>query len=620
MADALDGDFSRSRAVLIGTWDYTELESVPAAEHSLDRLRGLLTGPLCNWPRDEERLTEISNARSLGNLPHRLVEAFVDVTDVALFYFVGHGQYDLDDQLCLALGESSSDAAFRTTTSLTFAHVRHAFKVSRAATKIAILDCCFAGLAMQNKNILSGREALPPRPGSFLMMASGEFSTAWYQSGEEAEKPQTYFTKYLVDVIERGIPGQGEGLRLGTIFDTVAADLIRDRKPEPGCRTSDQANNYFFARNLAAGKRGRDLRAETSVAFREALRGATVALSLPLRCETCEGVGMLGEEECGTCHGTGEGHGQRTLRTRLRRGVADGEIVHVPEEGWTGPGGGPPGDLAVTVHVDNDPTLTRCGDDLLLALAISHAESTLGNTVNLRLLDDWVPVSIPVGSEYGTRVRIPGRGAPTADDDGRGDLLVTLEATDPVTPADDAALTAPEPKPAPLLAPPTTGAVVTNYRWSLSRLAGKGLGMLFVMVLVLTPMLLLLVLKAAVPALHWLPGSLGGGITMGVIAGLYPFIRRSLAGRRPPLTLSDEGVTYVRFGFISWADITGVRPSAPGHPWVTVVLRRTAYLTTGQPNPLVLPAIMLSDLRGRPENVTEAMRTHCPSLVVASRA
>jgi hypothetical protein len=30
--------------------------------------------------------------------------------------------------------------------------------------------------------------------------------------------PQTYFTKYLIDVIERGIPGEGPQLRLEPIF------------------------------------------------------------------------------------------------------------------------------------------------------------------------------------------------------------------------------------------------------------------------------------------------------------------------------------------------------------------------------------------------------------------
>ncbi|WP_330305887.1 MULTISPECIES: caspase, EACC1-associated type [unclassified Streptomyces] len=617
MADALDGDFSRSRAVLIGTWDYTDLAAVPAAEHSLDRLQGLLTGPLCGWP--EERLLPVRNERSVGDLPHTLVENFADVADVALFYYVGHGQYDLDDKLCLALGESSQKAAFRTTTSLTFDHVRHAFRVSRAATKIAILDCCFAGLAGQREGVLSGTGSLPPKPGSFLMMASGEFSTAWFQSAEEFEKPETYFTKYLVDVVERGIPGQGEGLRLGAIFDTVAGDLVRDRKPEPGCRTSDQASSFYFARNLAAGERGRDIRAEAVVALRDALVGAVVSLRLPVRCDACEGVGKIDDEECTTCHGTGEAQGHRSVSTRLHPGVLDGEIVRVPEEGWAGAGGGPPGDLLVTVHVNTDPDLARSGDDLLTTLAISHPERASGNTISLRLLDDWVGVRVPIGSEYGTVLRIPRRGAPTPEGS-RGDLVVTFEATAPVTPAEDAGLMPPSPRPAPLLSPPTGNGSVTNYRWPASRVLWQWLGLLLVLALVLAPAFVVVLVRETVPGMGWLPGSAASGLILGIFAGLFPVVRRLLAWRRPPLVLSDEGVTYTRFGFISWADVAGVRPSAPGHPWVTVVPRRTTHLTTGQPNPLVLPTIMLSDLRGRPENVTESMRAHCPSLVVAPRA
>ncbi|GGN65732.1 hypothetical protein GCM10011579_036490 [Streptomyces albiflavescens] len=616
MADALDGDFSRSRAVLVGTWDYAELPPVPAARHSLDRLHGLLTGPLCGWP--EERLLVVPNRGSLGELPHELVKSFVDVTDVALFYYVGHGQYDAEDQLCLALGESNVDAALRTTSSLAFDQVRRAFRASRAAIKIAILDCCFAGLAGPREGTLSGTGTLPPKPGSFLMMASGEFSTAWFESADEVEQPQTYFTKYLVDVVERGIPGQGEGLRLGAIFDTVAGELVRDRKPEPGCRTSDQASNFYFARNLAAGERGRDIRAEAVVPFREALKGATVSLRVPLRCAPCEGVGKIDDEECGTCHGTGEAAGHRSLSTRLRPGAADGEIVRLEGEGWAGPGGGRPGDLLVTVHVDTDPDLTRSGDDLLTTLAISHAERASGNTVSLRLSGDWVGVRVPIGCEYGTVVRVPGRGAPT-EDGGRGDLLVTLEPTAPASPAEDARLLPPNPRPAALLAPPTGDGPVTKYRWPASRVVAQWLGLLLVLGLVVTPVIVVGLLKEYVPKMGWLPGSAASSFVLGAFAGLYPLVKRLLSWRRPPLILSDEGVTYVRFGFISWANIAGVRPSTPGHPWVTVVPRRTTHLTTGQPNPLVLPAIMLSDLRGRPQNVTESMREHCSSLVVAPR-
>lgn len=251
MPDALDGDFSRSRAVLIGTWDYRHLRPVPAAKHSLNRMRALLTSPLCGpWP--QERISVVGNRKALGDLPHELVTWFGAVTDVALFYYVGHGQYDNDDRLCLALRNSSDDAVLRTTTSLSFDAVRHAFRVSKATTKIAILDCCFAGLADRD-NALAGPHApeLPRSPGFYLMMASGEFSTAWCETTTENIRPQTYFTKYLVDVIENGIPGQPDRLTLGTIFDTAADALVRDSKPEPGNRAGGRAAHHVLARNAA---------------------------------------------------------------------------------------------------------------------------------------------------------------------------------------------------------------------------------------------------------------------------------------------------------------------------------------------------------------------------------
>src|SRR5271156_3031929 len=88
-------DYSRSRAVLIGTWNYTFLQPVPAAAHSLRRMADLLTGPLCGWPLD--RVLVMPDEPGPGNIPDRLITAYEGV-DVALFYFAGHGQIAADNQ------------------------------------------------------------------------------------------------------------------------------------------------------------------------------------------------------------------------------------------------------------------------------------------------------------------------------------------------------------------------------------------------------------------------------------------------------------------------------------------------------------------------------------------
>lgn len=168
MPDALDGDYSRSRALLIGTWKYRHLQPVPAAKHSLNRMQ---SSPLYGrWP--DGRVSVVANRDRPGDLRHELVTWFSDASDIALFYYVGHGKYDNDERLCLALRDTSDDPILRTT-SLTFDDVRHAFRASKAAPKIVILDCCCAGSACGRR---PGRR--PNSPSSRSAKPSGCMTTA----------------------------------------------------------------------------------------------------------------------------------------------------------------------------------------------------------------------------------------------------------------------------------------------------------------------------------------------------------------------------------------------------------------------------------------------------------
>ncbi len=211
-------DRSRSRAVLMGTSEYKELPSIPAAANSLDRMHRLLTGSLCAWPGGQVTLWR--NKRALGDLADRLVELYMAATDVALFYYVGHGQIDDYDRLCLGLVGSRLQAERRATTSLTFDAVRTALRRSRATVKIVILDCCFAGQAVHGPHTLAGGvdvPALASGTGAYTLVATGDYTTAWFEDDRDAPNPQTYFTKYIVDIVERGIPGEPAGLTLDPI-------------------------------------------------------------------------------------------------------------------------------------------------------------------------------------------------------------------------------------------------------------------------------------------------------------------------------------------------------------------------------------------------------------------
>ncbi len=257
-------DHSGSRAVLIGTWDYEHLPPVPAARHSLERMTDLLTSPVCGWPVD--RILTVANRARPGDLYDDLVELYsrTDPDGVALFYFVGHGQPDSDDRLCLGLAGSRMEAARRASTSLLFDNVRDALRQSDAGTKVVILDCCFAGLAAANR--LSGGDFLDMvrGTGAYTMAASGAYSPAWFEVDESIAKPQTLFTKYFADVVEAGIPHQQALLPLDVIFATAADRLVRDGKPKPTSTVRHEAGRLAFARNVAPAADPVDHLAEVS--------------------------------------------------------------------------------------------------------------------------------------------------------------------------------------------------------------------------------------------------------------------------------------------------------------------------------------------------------------------
>jgi uncharacterized RDD family membrane protein YckC len=254
-------DYSRSRAVVMGTWEYDYLPGVPTAgssvkrlpavENSLRRMVGLLTGPQCGWPRD--RLLRVENEPDAGRLPNQLISAFEDVEDVALFYYVGHGQISQDDQLCLGLVKSSPDARRRNATSLRFADLREALRESPARFKIIVLDCCFAGLVASGTLAGSPDDVLDRAGGTnaYTMAATRAFATAWYEDDPGLNPPQTYFTKYLADLIEKGIPGQGKLLQMDPLFWQLRENLAVAGLPVPERRAVNDAREFAFAYNAA---------------------------------------------------------------------------------------------------------------------------------------------------------------------------------------------------------------------------------------------------------------------------------------------------------------------------------------------------------------------------------
>lgn len=254
MPNARDREFGTSKAVLLGTWEYERMHPagesgrvIPAVENSFGDMSKLLLGEACGWPSANGTVVRLDNQRSAAELPIRLIDEFKDVRGTALFYFVGHGQLSADDDLLLTVSGSDSDYVYRRATSLAFGSVVEAMRNCRAETRIIILDCCNSGNAADDPAL---RRGVPDE--FYLMMGSATFTPAWYETGTDVERPQTYFTKALVEVIADGIRGAGEYLTLDEVF-TAAHDRLKETSnlPRPTRRMGMSARDYLIARNRA---------------------------------------------------------------------------------------------------------------------------------------------------------------------------------------------------------------------------------------------------------------------------------------------------------------------------------------------------------------------------------
>ena len=117
------------------------------------------------------------------------------------------------------------------------------------------------GLATQSRQTLSAGvdvQDLARGTGAYRMAASGHYKTAWFENGKASAAPQTFFTKYLADVITAGVPGEPSALTLNAVFARARDNLTRDGKPEPTSTVTTQSPNETTNFNTDAGNLSKD--------------------------------------------------------------------------------------------------------------------------------------------------------------------------------------------------------------------------------------------------------------------------------------------------------------------------------------------------------------------------
>jgi DnaJ-class molecular chaperone len=170
-------------------------------------------------------------------------------------------------------------------------------------------------------------------------------------------------------------------------------DILKDMFGGRGGRGGTQ----FEPEDFAARGRGADVTAETIITLAEAAKGGSRRVHLP-----------NGKE----------------VEVKIPTGLTDGQQIRLRGQGYPGAGGGPAGDVLITIHIAPHPQFKLDGSNLRVEVPITLYEAVLGGKVRVPTLDGAVDLAIPAGTNAGRTFRLKGKGMPTKG--GHGDLFATV--------------------------------------------------------------------------------------------------------------------------------------------------------------------------------------------------
>ena len=150
-------------------------------------------------------------------------------------------------------------------------------------------------------------------------------------------------------------------------------------------------------------------------------------------CPTCGGEGKIIKNKCKECGGEGIVYGEEVVTVKIPAGVAEGMQLSMSGKGNAGKHNGIPGDLLILIEEEADKELIRDEDDLIYNLLLSFPTAALGGTVEIPTIDGKVKVKIESGTQPGKVLRLRGKGLPSVNGYGTGDLLVNISVYVPET-------------------------------------------------------------------------------------------------------------------------------------------------------------------------------------------
>ncbi|MGZ8939654.1 MAG: DnaJ C-terminal domain-containing protein [Limisphaerales bacterium] len=248
-----------------------------------------------------------------------------------------------------------------------------------------------------------------------------DFSGAWESGliGDEAWKNFTRKSQFATGDQKDHFEFDGPG------FSEFFGELFgRKGEPRGGSQKKDQPPKESSG---PIDGRGDDLETDLWVTLDEVVTGAvrTVAMKRASKCTTCFGMGQYNAHPCDTCKGAGNLVKNETCKVKVPKGIKEGAFLRVPGRGEAGIANGPAGDLYLKIHYIAHPDFHLERGQLVHDLELAPWEAVLGASISVPTLSGPTTIKVPAGTQNGAKLRLKGRGLPSADSS-TGDLILNV--------------------------------------------------------------------------------------------------------------------------------------------------------------------------------------------------
>lgn len=148
-------------------------------------------------------------------------------------------------------------------------------------------------------------------------------------------------------------------------------------------------------------------------------------------CPTCNGQGSVITDKCKKCNGNGVERGEAVIPINIPGGVEDGMQLQVSGQGNMGARGGVAGDLLVIIEEKPHDHFQREGQNLHYDLFVNFADAALGTQIVVPTLTGKVKIKLEEGTQSGKLLRLRGKGLPSVNAYGTGDIIVNVNVWTP---------------------------------------------------------------------------------------------------------------------------------------------------------------------------------------------